>query len=242
MNRQLWTIKQQADTLEIYLYDDIEDDREDWWTGEKIESETSSKHIKDVLQNNENVNFINVFINSYGGNVKEGLGIYNLLKRHKAYKTAYIDGFACSIASVIPMSCDKIIMGTNALMMIHHASMGCYGNAEQLRKNANDLDVIDEASCSSYLTRAGEKLNEDTLKELLDNQTWLNAKQCVEYGLADEIAGLQEDETIKVAKQKYNKYIQRLQDEPAPIVPKEFIEQKTNANKLMQIFKKKEGK
>lgn len=247
MSKQMWMIKQQVDTstLDIYLYDNIEGDSYDWWSGETIQSQTSSKYIKEVLEKANDVKFINLYINSYGGDVKEGLGIYNQLKRSTAYKTAYIDGFACSIASVIPMACDKVVMGVNALMMVHHASMYVYGNAEELRKAANDIEVIDSSSCSSYLEKAGDKLNDETLKQLLDNQTWLNATQCIEYGLADAIAGKEESENIVTAKQQYSQYIkQGLENtNPMPKVPEQFNTNKTNAEKLMMAFKKKvEGK
>lgn len=247
MSKQMWMIKQQVDTstLDIYLYDNIEGDSYDWWSGETIQSQTSSKYIKEVLEKANDVKFINLYINSYGGDVKEGLGIYNQLKRSTAYKTAYIDGFACSIASVIPMACDKVVMGVNALMMVHHASMYVYGNAEELRKAANDIEVIDSSSCSSYLEKAGDKLNDETLKQLLDNQTWLNATQCIEYGLADAIAGKEESENIVIAKQQYSQYIkQGLENtNPMPKVPEQFNTNKTNAEKLMMAFKKKvEGK
>ena len=210
MSKQLFAIRQQANnpnTLDLYIYDDVEGDRRDWWSGELIESETSAKFIKKTLEENSSATLINVYINSYGGEVKEGLAIYNQLKRHSAQVNVYIDGFACSIASVIAMAGDNVIMGDNALMMIHHASMGVWGNAEEIRKAANDLEVIDSASCSSYLTKAGDKLDEDTLKELLDAQTWLNAKQCLEYGLIDQIAG-EKESVVKKAKQSYEKSIE----------------------------------
>ncbi len=243
VSKVLWNIVQKAENqLDVYLYDDIEGDSKNWWTGEVEESETSASHIKQILEDNPNATQINLYINSYGGSVKEGLGIFNQLKRHTAQKVAYIDGFACSIASVIAMACDKVVMGPNSLMMIHHASMGCYGNSEELRKAANDLDVIDKASCSSYLLKAGDKLNEDTLNELLDNQTWLNAEQCMQYGLCDEITG-QEDKTIEEAKQRYKAYIsQKLnKDIPKPKVPEQFTKQLTNYERLKQKFNKKEG-
>ena len=141
------------------------------------------------------------------------------------------------------MAGDKVIMGTNALMMIHHASMGCFGNAEELRKAANDVEVIDQASCSSYLSKAGDKLDETTLKQLLDNQTWLNASQCLEYGLIDEIAG-QEDKTIEAAQQRFKQSIQAqiMQvKEPSIDVPEKFATQKSNYELLRQKFMKKEG-
>ena len=174
MNKAMYVIKQSVspNTLDLYIYDYVEGDSYDWWSGEKIESLTSANYIQKKLEEAKDINQINVFINSYGGEVKEGLAIYNQLKRHSANKTVYVDGFACSIASVIAMAGDKVIMGPNTLMMIHHASRSAYGNSEELRKVANDLDVIDKASCSSYLTKAGNKLTEEVLNQLLDNQTF----------------------------------------------------------------------
>jgi len=238
----IWVIKQAAepDTMEIYLYDNIEGDSMNWWNGEVTESQTSANYIKSQLEAAGDVKNINLFINSYGGSVKEGLAIYNQLKRHPAYITAYIDGFACSIASVIPMAADKVVMGTNTLMMIHHASMAAFGNAEELRKAANDVEVIDQASCSSYLDKAGDKLSQEKLTELLDNQTWLSAEQCLQYGLADEIAGL-EDKKITEAKQRFQQAVkaQITQLQPEIKVPDNLKQQKTNAEKLMAAFKKK---
>ncbi|URZ07546.1 head maturation protease, ClpP-related [Clostridium felsineum] len=245
MSKPIYLIKQAAEpnSMELYIYDYVQSDGQDWWTGETIESDTSSNYIKNQLeQAGDNITNINIYINSYGGEVKEGLGIYNILKRHPAQKTVYVDGFACSIASVIAMAGDKVIMGTNTLMMIHHASMGVFGNADELRKAANDVEVIDQASCSSYLTKAGDKLDETTLNNLLDAQTWLNAEQCLKYGLADEIAG-KEDSQIVQAQQRFKQSIkQEISQMRSKIqVPKQFNHEKTNAERLMQIFKKENG-
>ncbi len=244
MNKPIWMIQQSAkpQTLELYIYDDVQGDKENWWTGEVTESTTSANYIKSELENSKDINNIDIFINSYGGSVKEGLAIYNQLKRHPAQKTVYVDGFACSIASVIAMAGDKVIMGPNTLMMIHHASMGAYGNAEELRKAANDVEVIDQASCSSYLEKAGDKLTQEELTRLLDNQTWLNAEQCLQYGLADEITG-KEDKSIEEAKQRFNQSIksQIEQSKKKVQVPQQYNQNKTNAEKLMMAFKKKMG-
>jgi ATP-dependent protease ClpP protease subunit len=233
MAKPIYLIKQAADPccMDLYIYDNVQGDSTDWWTGETNESQTSANYIKSQLECCPNCTQINIYINSYGGDVKEGLAIYNQLKRNPAQKTVYIDGFACSIASVIAMAGDKVIMGPNTLMMIHHASMSAWGNADELRKAANDVEIIDKASCSSYLAKAGDKLTEDQLNELLDNQTWLNAQQCVQYGLADEIAGQEEDKIVMAAKQRFNQSI-KLEIE----VPENLITQKTNAEKMMAAF------
>lgn len=180
-------IKQQAGKLTIYLYDDIEGDYYDWWNGKNIESPTSANSVKKALEENPNVAEIEIFINSFGGEVKEGLAIYNQLKRHAAYKTVWVDGFACSIASVIAMAGDKVIMGANTMMMVHHAMMGAFGNPTELRKAADDLEKIDEASNKSYKEKAGDMLSDKKLQELLDNESWLNAEECLTLGLCDEI-------------------------------------------------------
>jgi len=240
--KTIWAVKQEAGVLDIYLYDDIVPDGEDWWTGEKIPSETSANHVQQVLEAAGNVNAINVYINSYGGDVKEGIGIYNLLLRSKAYKTAYIDGFACSVASVIPMACDKVIMGANTLMMIHNASMGAWGTSADLRKAADDLDVINSAAIKSYQLKAGDKLDDKTLQTMLDAETWLTAEQCLGYGLADEIAQKQDPtqtatQRLEQARTAAMKAAEMLHN-PSGHVPEQFIDQKTNAERLMAAFRK----
>lgn len=188
--KRLWEIKQSAtpNALDLYIYGDVESDGYDWWYERTVESETSATHFRNELAKYPNVEQINIYINSYGGSVFEGTAIYNQLKRHTAHKTVYIDGFACSIASVIAMAGDDIVMPKNALMMIHNMWMGVSGNAAELRKAADDLDIINTAGRGAYLEKAGGKLEEATLIEMMDSETWLTAEQCVQYGLADRYA------------------------------------------------------
>lgn len=188
--KRMWEFKQSAEpsTLEIYIYGDIESDDYDWWTGAVIESETSAKAFRKELEQHPDTTEIKLYINSYGGSVFEGTAIYSQLRRHPAHITAYIDGFACSIASVIAMSADKVIMPKNAMMMIHNAWQYACGNAAELRKAADDLDKINTGSMQAYLNRCKDKLPEDKLTEMLDAETWLTAAECIEYGFADEYA------------------------------------------------------
>jgi len=185
--------------LNLYLYNDIVGDSYDFWTGELIASDTSAMAIAKQLEDAGEVAEINVYINSYGGDVKEGLGIYTQLKRSAATVTAYIDGFACSIASVIAMAADKVVMGNASLMMIHKAWTCACGNADELRKMAEDLDVIDASIREAYLAKVGYKMSEDKLVELLGAETWLTAQQCVDCGLADEIAADKVAEEVEEA-------------------------------------------
>lgn len=197
--KRMWELKQSAaGELNLYIYGDVKGDSYNWW-GDVIESETSADHFRQELEKYPNASEIHIFINSYGGSVFEGTAIYNQLKRHKAKKVVHIDGFACSIASVIAMAGDEIIMPANALMMIHNMWMGVYGNAAELRKAADDLDTINAAGRKAYLLRAGDKLAEDKLTEMMDAETWLTAEQCIAYGLADRYAD--EDADMSAAKE-----------------------------------------
>ncbi len=189
MRKQMWEIRQAAEnTLDLYIYGDVMEDGYDWWTDEIIESETSANHFREELEKYPNVVQINLYINSYGGSVFEGTAIYNQLKRHPAHKTVYVDGFACSIASVIAMAGDEIVMPKNTMMMIHNAWMGAMGNAAELRKAADDLETINAAGRQAYLLKAGGKLDEGTLATMMDAETWLTAEECIRYGLADRFA------------------------------------------------------
>ena len=117
------------------------------------------------------VDVINVHINSYGGVVSEGLAIYNTLKNHKAKIRTIVDGFACSAASVVFMAGDERIMNDASLLMIHNAWTRVSGNAAELRKQADDLEKITQASIEAYMSRVN--ITEDELKALLDAETWL---------------------------------------------------------------------
>ena len=72
-------------------------------------------------------------------------------------------------------------------MMLHHASMWTNGNASQLRKSADDIEMIDNAVVERYIQKSNGKLTQETLTPILDAETWIPAKQCIEYGLADKI-------------------------------------------------------
>ena len=110
MNR----IKQQAEnSINIYLYGEIADY---WWDDES----NSAKCLKDKLTEMNDITEINLHINSLGGDVIEGIAMFNLLKQHPAKVNVYVDGFACSIASVIAMAGDTIYMPKNSMMMIHN--------------------------------------------------------------------------------------------------------------------------
>lgn len=187
--KQMWELKQKTQgTLDLYIYGDVEADWYDWWREEVVRSETSANTFRDELAAHPEVSQINIYINSQGGSVIEGTAIYNQLKRHPAHKTVYVDGFACSIASVIAMAGDEVVMPRNTMMMLHNMWMVVRGNAAELRKAADDLDKMNEAGRAAYLQKAGDKLTPEMIAQMENDETWLTAQECMEYGLADRYA------------------------------------------------------
>lgn len=171
-------MQQSEGTADIYLYGDIEDY---WWD----EESNSAKKLKDKLDAIGNVTQINLHINSLGGDVIEGIAMFNLLKQHPAHVNVYVDGFACSIASVIAMAGDTVYMPKNSYMMIHNCWTYAGGNAKELRKTADDLDKIMEGSIESYMSKVN--ITRERLIELLDAESYLTAQECYDMGFADAI-------------------------------------------------------
>ena len=176
------TIKQQVGNKEADLFIDGE-----IVSDELYDNDTSAAGFRDSLKQLGDVKTINLHINSPGGSVFEGIAIYNMLKNNPAQINVYVDALAASIASVIAMSGDNIFMPSNSMLMIHNPWTMAMGNANDLRKQADDLDRIGELSVTTYLDKAGGKLDADTLHQLMDDETWLTAQEAVDYGLATEV-------------------------------------------------------
>lgn len=119
----------------------------------------------------------------------DGMAMYNILKAHSAQKTVYIDGLAASIASVIAMAGDLIIMPENSMMMIHNPWTMTTGDAEELRKSADLLDKIKEALLTAY-RRSGK--SDEEISAIMDAETWFTGAEAVEHGFADELSGVAE--------------------------------------------------
>ena len=206
-NYNIKQIAENRNVLQIYLYGEIEPSCLNIW-GDLIESKTSAEYIRKAIEKAGEIEGIEIYINSLGGFVDEGVSIYNLLKRQSVPVTAYIDGMTCSIASVVAMAADKIVMPSNTTMMIHHAVGGCYGNAKKHREFATQLDKISEASTNSYLVHAGDKLTRETLEPLLNAETFLTAQEAFDIGLCDEILDpvdlTESKEIVDDAQQKKN--------------------------------------
>lgn len=164
---------------------DIYGDITSWpWLESDVSSYTLSKELAEL---GPEVTEIVVNINSYGGEVAEGLAIYNSLRRHNAKVVTYVDGFACSIASVIFMAGDERHMADASLLMVHNAWTWGSGNASELRKLADDMDVITEASKAAYLSRVS--IDAEALQVLLDAETWIAPEDALSMGFATHLDG-----------------------------------------------------
>jgi len=162
----------------LTLYGEISN--ETWWG-----DEVTPKEFKSDLDNLGEIDTLNIYINSPGGDVFAGQTIYSILKRHKAHKNVYIDGLAASIASVIAMAGNTIFMPKNAMMMIHNPWTVGMGNADEFRKLAEDLDKIRESLIAAY--EGHSALTRDEIIEIMDAETWLTASECEEYGFCDVV-------------------------------------------------------
>jgi len=135
---------------------------------------------------------LNLHINCVGGDVFEGMAIYNILKKRTAETTVYIEGIAASMGSVIALAADKVVMAENSLFMIHNAWGGAMGEAKELKKTANLLEKISNEIADIYIKKTN--LPYDRVKEMMDEETWLNADEAFELGFIDSIS-----DAIKVA-------------------------------------------
>lgn len=172
-----WINKDNKKEAEILLYGVIGEDG--YW------DDVTSKQFAEDLKAVEDAVKINVRINSPGGDVFAGQAIYSMLKRCKSEVIVYIDGLAASIASIVAMSGDKIIMPKNAMMMIHKPWTITAGNANDMREEADTLDKIEESLISVYTDKTG--LSAEEIKTLLEDETWLTASDALEKGFIDEI-------------------------------------------------------
>lgn len=177
--KKFWEVKAAANkTGDVYVYGSIASYK---WN----DTDVTAKSFKDDIDALGDIDTLNIYTNSPGGSVFVAQAIYSILKRHKAEKNAYVDGLAASAASFLIMAADKILIPSNATIMVHKPSSGAWGNATDLRKTADILDKVEEGMIEAYMSHV--KITEDKLKELLDAETWLTAKEAVEYGFADEL-------------------------------------------------------
>lgn len=182
MTKKYYNIKKaSAERGEIYIYGDIIS--EDW----RWDHDTSAVSFREELAALEDVEVIDLHINSGGGDVFEAAAIYNMLKRHKARIEVHVDGLAASAASVIAMAGDKITMPRNSMMMIHNMWTIIMGNHNDLRKAADEAEKISNSTVKQAYLNRNPDLDEQKLTQMLDDETWLTADEALDLGLIDEV-------------------------------------------------------
>ncbi|MCU8000165.1 ClpP-like prohead protease/major capsid protein fusion protein [Shewanella sp. SM95] len=172
-SKSWYSLKAQNGNAELMIYDEI-----GGWG-------ITAKQFARDLQALGKVGTITARIHSPGGDVFEGMAIYNMIKGHPANKICYIDGLAASMASVIAMAFDEIIIPENAMMMIHKPWGGTLGDADDMRKYADLLDKVEGNLVGAYQQKTG--LPEDELHALLAAETWLTGREAVEKGFANTL-------------------------------------------------------
>ena len=218
--KKWFDIINKADKAEVWIYEEI---GEDFWTGSGITAKGFQKELSAIKASQ-----IDLHINSPGGLVFDGITIHNLLKQHPANVTTYIDGLAASIASVIALSGDRVVMAENALFMIHKASGMVFGNSDDMRDFAEKLDKVNGSIATTYMTKTGKDENE--INEMMKAETWLTAKDALEYGFIDEISG-EADMTACV------KFVAVMQKAKFQNIPDAIAAKKPNARDLERILR-----
>ncbi|MEC3573262.1 Clp protease ClpP [Bacillus thuringiensis] len=214
-----------ADSLDITIYGDI---GESWWS-----DSTSAVDIEKTLKATS-ANVININLNSPGGDVFDGIAIYNQLKNHPAKIIINVDGLAASAASIIAMAADELIMNTGSMLMIHEASTWTWGTKLDIRKTLNALEGIDKSLADIYMTRyQGERSEIETM---IANETWFTANEAVEFGLAHKVNEQVEDDDDVVDPEEFkNNVLQKFRNKNKQ--QNEPVVESTNSN-LLSKFKR----
>ena len=180
MTEKWYNIQNKAGkTADVYIFDEI-----------GSYGVTAKQFISDIKDLKDLP--INLRINSLGGDVFDGMAMYNVIKRREAKTTVYIEGIAASIATIIALGADEVVMAENSLFMIHNAWGGAMGEAEDMRKTAATLDKISSELTDIYRKKTG--LSYDAISNMMSDETWLNAEEAYELGFVDTIS-----DSIKVA-------------------------------------------
>lgn len=170
----------------LYFYGDIvSSDWQKWSDADKCPQE-----VADILAEIPRDAQLDIYINSGGGDVHAGIAIYHQLKRRTGLNVVHVDGLAASIASVIAMAGDDIIIPASAQMMIHRPWSLAMGDADDLRKTADALDICQQSIMDVYMTKALPGVERGTVEDMVNAETWMTGTQAAQYFdvTVDEIA------------------------------------------------------
>ena len=209
-------IKNQTEAAaDLYFFGDINSESLGEWQ-KYYPDDKAPKDVQDFLDQLDGVSKINVHINSGGGSVFGGIAIYNILKRHNAEIVVYVEGLAASIASVIAMAGDKIIIPANAQMMIHKPSSITWGNADDMRKEADILDGCQKVILNTYMQHAKDGVTAEEINALIDAETWKNGEEWQEFFDIEVSEKSQAAACESEYFDKYNNLPDKLKEQPEP--------------------------
>lgn len=161
----------------ISIYDAI---GYDYWTGEGVTARRVASALRTLGAGPVTVN-----VNSPGGDMFEGLAIYNLLREHKGGVTVKVLGIAASAASIIAMAGDTVQIARAAFFMVHNSWVIAAGNRNDLRETADWLEPFDAAMADIYVARTGADAK--AIAKLMDAESWIGGSAAIEQGFADEL-------------------------------------------------------
>lgn len=229
-------IRNQSDnSADIYFYGDILSNESEAWSYDDVIPSDVVRQLAELKGKD-----VNIHISSAGGSVFGGMVIYNSINSLNCHKTVYIDSCACSIASVIAMAGDKIVMPNNSMLMIHPAFCSCCTNAEGMRRQAELLEKVDEQILNIYKTRLRDDYDVEDLKALIKAESWLTAKECAEIFNNIELV----DEKIEVfAKASESDFLKNYKNIPESLLAQlEKEEEKDEDEQQQEEEQEKETK
>jgi ATP-dependent protease ClpP protease subunit len=169
---------------DLFVYGEIVQEKSvDWWTGEESQTDVGLMDFKEQLDSIGNVQKLNLYINSPGGDVFTASTMISMLQRVKDKGTtinAYVDGLSASAASFLMMVADNVNLYKNSTVMVHKPMSFAMGNANDMQKTIDALNKIEESvMMPMYMNKS--KVSEEEIKSLIDAETWLSAKEMDKY-------------------------------------------------------------
>ncbi len=226
---ELLQIKNATETeADLYFYGDIVSS---WW-GTWDNTDQYPDNVKRFLDGAKGKK-LNIHVNSGGGSVFAGIAIYNMIKNHDAETVTYIDGMAASIASVIALASDRVVMRTGSTLMIHkplYNLWGCY-NADDFRKMAKDLDAVQACIMQVYKENMAHAVDVKHIEELVNAETYMSSNEAIKY------FNIEIEETLQAVACQ-SEYMEKFLNVPDTFKNKQLEIEKAKAQ--LEILKMKE--
>lgn len=221
---------------DLYIYGEIVQEKSvDFWTGAESTTDVSLMDFKEDLDNIGNVQTLNLYINSPGGDVFVASAMISMIQRKKDQGlkiNSYVDGISASAASFLMMVADNIYLYKNSTVMVHKPMSWACGNANEIQKTIDALNKIeDSVMMPMYMSKA--KINEEEIRKLVNEETWLSAKDMDKYFNVI----LLDSEKLAVASIS-DEYLKRYKNVPGFLVAKNSVENETTESKANSLEKK----